>query len=127
MELLINRDVHFNCLLIDINMPDMDGIKLCSLVRSIPTYRTTPINMPTTIIERGFIDRAFKAGATDYANKSFDISEMGAHLRMAEEVSGPRGKPRMVLSRRKGSVAWMCGLLLFSLLRQLYRRAMRSF
>ncbi|OIQ79207.1 hypothetical protein GALL_390620 [mine drainage metagenome] len=86
-----------------------------------------PIIMLTTITERGFIDRAFKAGATDYANKSFDISEMGAHLCMAEEVSGPRGKPRMALSRRKGSEAWMCGLLLFSLLRQLYRRAMRWF
>ena len=103
MELLINRDVHFNCLLIDINMLDMDGIKLCSLVRSIPTYCTTPIIMLTTITERGFIDRAFKAGATDYANKSFNISEMGAYLRMAEEVSGPRVKSHMALSRSKGS------------------------
>ncbi len=86
LKLLYNGNVQFDCLLIDVKMPDMDGIELCSIVRTIPAYRNTPIIMLTTVKERSFIDRAFKAGATDYANKSFDVVELGSHLHMAEEV-----------------------------------------
>lgn len=76
----------FECFLFDIQMPGMDGIELCERVRAIPAYRKTPIIMLTAMTERNYIDKAFKAGATDYATKPFDITELGARLRMAEEL-----------------------------------------
>jgi CheY-like chemotaxis protein/GGDEF domain-containing protein len=86
LDLLINQDVQFDCILIDVEMPDMDGIDLCSHIRDISTYRTTPIIMLTSVTERTVVDRVFKAGATDCANKSFDIVELGIHLHMAQEA-----------------------------------------
>jgi CheY-like chemotaxis protein len=86
LDMLQEADVVFDCLLLDINMPGMDGIELCSLVRAIPGYQKTPVIMLTAMTEKDFIDRAFRAGATDYANKPFDIVELNARLRMAEEL-----------------------------------------
>lgn len=76
----------FDCLILDINMPEMDGIELCRRVRQIEGYRKTPVIMLTAMSEREFMDSAFRAGATDYATKPFDINELGARLRVAQEL-----------------------------------------
>lgn len=86
LKLLNKSDTVFDCLLLDISMPGMDGIELCSLARAMPGYSRTPIIMLTAMAERSYIDGAFRAGATDYANKPFDIVELYARLRMAEEL-----------------------------------------
>ena len=106
LKLLQKSDIAFDCLLFDITMPGIDGIELCSLVRAMPAYRKTPIIMLTAMAEKDSIDRAFKAGATDYANKPFDVVELGARLRMAEEdVLARRGEvpTRPVFSPKRGS------------------------
>ena len=86
LETLTSADTAYDCLLLDINMPRMDGIELCRRVRAIESYRRTPIIMLTAMSERDFMDRAFEAGATDYATKPFDINELGARLRVAQEL-----------------------------------------
>lgn len=86
LDMLNAGDVVFDCLLLDISMPGMDGIELCGLARATPGYNKTPIIMLTAMAEKDYIDRAFSAGATDYANKPFDIVELHARLRMAEEL-----------------------------------------
>lgn len=86
LSMLKNGDAVFDCLLLDISMPGMDGIELCGLARSVSGYDKTPIIMLTAMTEKDFIDRAFRAGATDYANKPFDIVELHGRLRMAEEL-----------------------------------------
>jgi CheY-like chemotaxis protein len=86
LDALTGHGASFDCLLLDINMPDMDGIELCGRIRLIDRYRKTPIIMLTAMSERKFIDAAFKAGATDYVTKPFDIHELGARLRIAREL-----------------------------------------
>ncbi len=98
LNMLNNGDVTYDCLLLDINMPDMDGIELCKLVRAMPSYHKTPIIMLTAVAERDYIDHAFTAGATDYANKPFNIVELSARLRMAEEVVIARREVAAVIS-----------------------------
>ena len=63
-------------ILLDIGMPNLDGYKLCSLLRNHPLFRMTPIVMVTG--KDGFIDRAKArlAGATDYITKPFTQSEL---------------------------------------------------
>ncbi|MBB5723241.1 CheY-like chemotaxis protein/GGDEF domain-containing protein [Loktanella ponticola] len=90
------KDV-FDCMLLDINMPGIDGIELCKLVRSLPDYDKTPIIMLTAMSDKDHILRAFKAGATDYASKPFDIVELNARLRMAEQVVVARQEVAAVL------------------------------
>lgn len=75
------------CFLLDINMPEMDGIELCRKIRAMPAHRRTPIIMLSGMVERGFVDRAFEAGATDCATKPFDLVELGARLRAAKSLN----------------------------------------
>ena len=63
-------------ILLDVGMPNIDGYKLCSLVRKYSAFQSTPIVMVTG--NKGIIDRA-KArlvGATDYMTKPFTQSDL---------------------------------------------------
>ena len=99
LEILVEGDVTYDCLMYDINMPGMDGIELCALTRTMPTYAKTPIIMLTAMSEKSFVDRAFAAGATDYAIKPFDIVELSARLRMAAELVAARSLGTLPVSQ----------------------------
>lgn len=85
LERVASAAERFDCFVLDINMPGMDGIELCGRIRALDGFRHTPIIMLTAMSERDFMDAAFKAGATDYTTKPFDIHEFGARLRVAQE------------------------------------------
>ena len=74
-----------DCFLLDIQMPEVDGIQLCSMLRCEGAYRQTPIVMLTAMSEKRYIDAAFAAGATDYITKPFEISDIQTRLRVAEK------------------------------------------
>tara|TARA_R110002051_G_scaffold50724_3_gene97913 strand:- start:29437 stop:30678 length:1242 start_codon:yes stop_codon:yes gene_type:complete len=86
VELLGNPNMSFDCLLLDISMPGMDGIELCRRVRQMTRYRDTPIIMLTAKRDVENMGDAYRAGATDYATKPFDIEELGTRLRLAQEA-----------------------------------------
>ncbi|WP_138935462.1 response regulator [Roseovarius arcticus] len=86
LRLLAKGDAIFDCLLIDISMPGMDGIELCRRVRQMPQYRHTPIVMLTAMRDMQNMGDAYRAGATDYATKPFDIEELGTRLQLAQEA-----------------------------------------
>ncbi len=98
LKILNQGDVVYDCLLLDINMPGIDGIELCKLVRTLPAYRKTPILMLTAMSEKDYIDRAFQAGASDFINKPFEIADLTARLRMAEELFIARQEAAAALS-----------------------------
>lgn len=58
-------------ILLDVNMPKVDGYKLCSLLRNNPALKNIPIVMVTG--NTGIIDRAKAkiAGSSDYLTKPF--------------------------------------------------------
>ncbi len=63
-------------ILLDVEMPNLDGYELCSLLRKHPLFKTTPIIMVTG--NTGFLDRA-KAKlvrASGYLTKPFNQSEL---------------------------------------------------
>ncbi len=86
LDAVAGADVPFDCLLLDIQMPGMDGVQLTSTVRKIPQYATTPILMITAMSDRSYIDSAFSAGASDYITKPFEIVEVHARLRLIEQL-----------------------------------------
>lgn len=63
-------------ILLDIGMPNVDGYKLCSLIRKAPSLRDIPIVMVTG--NKGIINRARAnlAGATDYLTKPFAQADL---------------------------------------------------
>ncbi len=84
LALLEESSVPFDCLLLDINMPGMDGIELCARIRNMSAYRDTPIIVLTAMTDMDHLDRAFLAGASDYTTKPFDIIEFGDRLQIAQ-------------------------------------------
>lgn len=80
----------FDAFLLDIQMPGMDGVELCSALRKMKPFRRTPIIMVTAAADRDFIDDAFAAGATDYMSKPLDPLEWKARIRMVEELHEER-------------------------------------
>jgi CheY-like chemotaxis protein len=86
LRVIAGASVPFDCFLLDIQMPEMDGIELCSIIRSMETYKASPVVMITAMSERSFIDRAFSAGAIDYVTKPFDGLELGTRLRLAQRI-----------------------------------------
>jgi CheY-like chemotaxis protein len=87
LDLIFGCESVFDCLLLDIRMPGMDGIELCARVRNMPQYRSTPIIMLTAVTDMGHLDRAFRAGATDYTTKPFDVIDFGARLEVAAKMA----------------------------------------
>ncbi|MGV8989003.1 MAG: response regulator [Cypionkella sp.] len=84
LDLIETSSTPFDCLLLDINMPEMDGVQLCERIRSVEGYRDTPIIMLTAMNDMSYLDRAFRAGASDYTVKPFDIIEFGKRLQSAQ-------------------------------------------
>lgn len=64
-------------ILLDINMPEMDGISVCQRIRE---YIACPILFLTARIESKDKIIGFQAGADDYIVKPFDIEELGARV-----------------------------------------------
>lgn len=58
--------------LVDWNMPEMDGCELLQKVREEPKYHDVPIMMVTTESEMEQVAVALEAGANEYLMKPFD-------------------------------------------------------
>lgn len=58
--------------LLDWNMPEMDGCEVLSLIRSEPRYKNMRVMMVTTESEMSQVAVALEAGANEYLMKPFD-------------------------------------------------------
>lgn len=67
--------------LLDINMPDMDGYEVCALFKSDPKLKDIPVIFISALTETLDKVKAFQAGGVDYVTKPFDAEEVGARVR----------------------------------------------
>ncbi len=77
----------FDCFMLDIMMPGIDGVTLCKMLRDTEQYSRVPIMMISALTDQGHIDRSFAVGATDYITKPFNGLELGARVRAASALS----------------------------------------
>lgn len=76
-EVLQKAALQPDLILLDINMPELDGLTVC---RQIREYLTCPILFLTARIESADKIHGFGAGADDYIVKPFDLEELGARV-----------------------------------------------
>ena len=69
-------------MLVDWNMPEMNGIELIKAVRAQPEYSDLPIMMVTTETEMERMAQAFVAGANEYVMKPFDQATISDKLQL---------------------------------------------
>src|SRR2546425_254764 len=76
-------------ILMDIMMPDMDGVEACRRIKGDRRYRDLPILMVTAMKAGAFLETAFAAGAVDYVTKPINrlelLTRIGSALKRSEE------------------------------------------
>jgi len=75
------RMVDYELVLLDMNMPGLDGIETCRRIRR--SYSRLPILMLTVRDSEDDKVRALESGADDYITKPFQIGELTARIRSA--------------------------------------------
>lgn len=76
-EALQKMSLQPDIILLDINMPDLDGLSLCKNIRD---FVSCPILFLTANIEDSDKIKGFSAGGDDYIVKPFSIDELGARV-----------------------------------------------
>jgi two-component system, cell cycle response regulator DivK len=67
-------------ILMDLSMPEMDGLTATRTIRALPQLTHIPIIALTANVMRGDKDRTFEAGCDGYIGKPIDIDKFPAEV-----------------------------------------------
>lgn len=84
--LKLARTQKFDLILLDVVLPQMDGITVCRMLKSDPNTADVPLYMLTAKSRKADIETATRAGANGYIQKPFrgaDLMDLVAKLREA--------------------------------------------
>lgn len=84
------KEAHPGLILLDVNMPGIDGYETCSVLRSGPETRNIPVIFITARTSTEDVVNGFKAGAVDYVGKPFQPEELLARVRTHLELRRAR-------------------------------------
>ena len=75
-------------ILLDINMPEMDGLEVCRRLKSDPKLAAIPVIFLSALNETEDKVKAFRCGGVDYITKPFQFEEVqsrvASHLKLHE-------------------------------------------
>jgi DNA-binding response OmpR family regulator len=80
------ESVQPDLVLLDVNMPGMDGYEVCRAIRATEGCREIPVIFLTAQGEKADIIRGFEAGGADYVVKPFEMQELLARVRTHLEL-----------------------------------------
>jgi diguanylate cyclase (GGDEF)-like protein len=92
-------------ILLDVNMPQIDGFKVCRNLQENPTTHSIPILFLTADHNPENLAKALDAGASDYISKPFNAVELEARVRVAL-----RTKQMIDLLQEKARIDALTGL-----------------
>lgn len=72
----------FNLILMDINLPDIDGYTLTSQLRQNPKVAGIPIIALTANVMKGDRERSLEAGCDGYIQKPIDVDTLPDQIRI---------------------------------------------
>ncbi len=76
MELLREHHETIDLILLDWNMPGLDGMDVLQLLKQDSEFARIPVMMVTTESENSKVVEAIKAGAINYMTKPFTMEEL---------------------------------------------------
>src|SRR5881394_3699213 len=92
------REQSCDLVMLDVELPEVDGLALCRLVRAQPNLKQVPLVVFSANDSEGRKVQAFTAGADDYIVKPSTpgelVSRVNSHLGIAQRESELRGTNR---------------------------------
>ncbi len=119
--LLIQPDA----ILLDIVMPRIDGIEVCSILQNKDETKNIPIIMVTSITDSAILRKAFDIGAFDYIKKPFDHIEVIARLKSAIRYYEQQ-KELEILARKDGLTNLYNHRTIMELMEKEFQKAIRD-
>jgi phosphate regulon transcriptional regulator PhoB len=91
-------------IVLDLMLPEVDGLEVCKMLRRDPATASIPIVMVTA--KAAEIDRilGLELGADDYVTKPFSPRELGARVKALLRRTEPTNEPRRVIEARGLSI-----------------------
>lgn len=83
---ILPRD-DFSLVIVDVNMPDINGLELISFMRNSERHRHTPLLIISTEAARADRDKGLSLGANGFLAKPFSVDAL---RRSVGEVTGER-------------------------------------
>ncbi|MBU1820637.1 MAG: response regulator transcription factor [Bacteroidetes bacterium] len=96
MGLSLFRKDSYDIIILDINLPQINGFELCRLIRS--ENETVPVLMLTALDSLADKADGFNAGADDYLAKPFEFQELLLRIRALTRRNGPKQKQMLRLA-----------------------------
>ena len=72
-------------ILLDLNMPRMDGREFLSRLRADPRFKTLPVVVLTTSTIERDVEQAYGLGANSFITKPVDVDDLFSAIRMVSE------------------------------------------
>lgn len=76
-----------DAILLDVEMPGLNGFEVCQKIRKSTEWRYLPIMMVTGLEDYESINQAFEAGATDFTSKPINPTLLGYRVRYMVRTS----------------------------------------
>ena len=100
LKKLLNND--FSVILLDVNMPGMDGYEVANLISSSQAHKHTPIVMLTAHDSSApDVLRAYEAGAIDYLTKPIESTILLNKVKQFVKISQLQAKTNYLKSERE--------------------------
>jgi DNA-binding response OmpR family regulator len=74
------RDVEPDLILLDIQMPELDGFDLCRQIRAVEAFKNIPVAFVTARRTAQDVKSGIAAGGNDFITKPFDAKNLMARL-----------------------------------------------
>lgn len=97
------RETNPDLILMDWQMPGIDGFRAIEILKEDPQTEAIPIIMITCYSEKDYLEKAFSAGVVDFIRKPFDNIELLARVRSVLTIRDYYNK--MVDAQKREAVA----------------------
>lgn len=92
-------------ILLDIVMPDVNGIAACRVIKSMKHLKDVPVIMMTSLKEKEVLKDAFDAGATDFITKPINdielLARIGTALELKQEMDRRKAREHELLEANR--------------------------
>ena len=88
-------------LILDVEMPEMNGLEICQVLRADTRFQTLPILFLTAHPDDSLRNQAFQAGANDFIDKAIAPTDLAARLRNQIDHQQLANRPSTHFSQRE--------------------------